>query len=162
MSAPSANFSLPASVTNAWNSMNAKISNLCDKGAIPLNTFENTKKAFAIGSIMAFIYTKNDFDYSLKMGAFCAAATILHGVITPLFKIFFKTPTFNQYVEMGRGTAALTGAAFFATKCLKMPMSLNELIGQVAFYALRLYLSNGEMQHSTQSNIMALVFTVRA
>jgi len=89
---------------------------------IPEKTGEQALKGFLVGfgvTIINAAFNSSSIDSftrnllpSVKVGAFWATATILHGVIAPLFKRLFNTP--DKYTEALRGGLALTGTVFLA------------------------------------------------
>jgi hypothetical protein len=148
------------SFKNSLQDFNTKTSKFFSSYSIPGDTIGNMQKAMLFGSVITLIST-NKVGYSLRMGLFFSTATLIHGLVTPLFKYFFKNNHFSEYVEMGRGTSALVLAALISVKVFKTPIAFNALIGHIAFYALRLYMPHGEMQSPSNSNIIAPVFTLK-
>jgi len=126
---------------------------------VPKNTLLQVRNAFLIGSVVTLI-SSSALTTALRVGAFWGTATAIHGLITPLFKGKATGTTLDFSVEMVRGGIALGIVSLFA-KVMGYRVDGHFLIGQLAFYALRLAIqSHSDMQSTQRTNIIAPILTI--
>lgn len=123
--------------------------------AIPKNTAIAAITAFTVGFVIETVFSGNPV-VGLATGAYSAIATVIHGLVTPLFKQAIgqdRLLTWSE--EMLRGCIS-----FIATGCIALAMGtpavLNVLTVSAVFYGLKIIIRGDSWRSLNNANYLVM------